>query len=396
MAVGTRGEKIVIDFRCYLPDRRRVRCVEIEGVITKENQKRARLKWKAIQYALKHDTFDYLQFFPHGSKVKYFQEADLKAQRRSSTQTFSEWWDRWLNLVTLRMPTATNYKYHYERHIKPYFGHIPLGDITDEDVLLFRKLLEGEGYKASTINLYIKILCQPLLAAYKKKIIDTHPCEMLRKLSEPGSDIDPFSFSELKHLLDALKEKEPAWHDLILFWSRTGLRPGELYALRWQHIDFFNKKALIRESKQQIGGKAGPPKNKNSIRDVDLRPQVIDALKRHRSRTGLLDKWVFMFHGRVQFNSHSMRSEISRILRLHGVKRRPPRHIRHTFATLHIAAGESITWVSRMLGHADVTITLKRYNRFVPNLTRDDGSAFERVYEAENGKNLVTTEKSTK
>jgi integrase len=47
---------------------------------------------------------------------------------------------------------------------------------------------------------------------------------------------------------------------------------------------------------------------------------------------------------------------------------------------LHIAAGENISWVSRMLGHADVQITLRRYTRYVPNLTREDGSAFERVF----------------
>ncbi|MDX2497297.1 MAG: hypothetical protein QNL11_05260, partial [Desulfobacterales bacterium] len=60
--------------------------------------------------------------------------------------------------------------------------------------------------------------------------------------------------------------------------------------------------------------------------------------------------------------------------------------------TLHIAAGESISWVSKMLGHADVQTTLKRYNRFVPNLTREDGSAFEKIMDRkdQNGNNLAT------
>ena len=54
--------------------------------------------------------------------------------------------------------------------------------------------------------------------------------------------------------------------------------------------------------------------------------------------------------------------------------------MRHTFATLNIGAGENITWVSKMLGHSDVVVTLKKYNRFVPNLTGRDGSAFEKVF----------------
>ena len=55
--------------------------------------------------------------------------------------------------------------------------------------------------------------------------------------------------------------------------------------------------------------------------------------------------------------------------------------MKHTFATLHIAAKENISWVSKTLGHSSVEITLKRYNRFVPNLTRENGSAFETIME---------------
>jgi integrase len=60
-------------------------------------------------------------------------------------------------------------------------------------------------------------------------------------------------------------------------------------------------------------------------------------------------------------------------------KYRPPKHLRHTFATLHLAAGENITWVSQMMGHSNAQMTWARYNRFLPNLTREDGSAFEKI-----------------
>ena len=58
--------------------------------------------------------------------------------------------------------------------------------------------------------------------------------------------------------------------------------------------------------------------------------------------------------------------------------------MRHTFATLHIGAGESISWVSKVMGHTSVKITLENYNRYIPNLTRDDGSAFESVLRKKN------------
>jgi integrase len=49
---------------------------------------------------------------------------------------------------------------------------------------------------------------------------------------------------------------------------------------------------------------------------------------------------------------------------------------------LHLGAGENITWVSRMLGHSSVKVTLERYNRFIPNLTGADGSAFDKMMKA--------------
>jgi integrase len=65
------------------------------------------------------------------------------------------------------------------------------------------------------------------------------------------------------------------------------------------------------------------------------------------------------------------------LLILSGLRDRSPNQLRHTFATLHIAAGENVTWVTKMMGHRNVSTTLERYNISVPNLTRNDGSAFD-------------------
>jgi integrase len=63
------------------------------------------------------------------------------------------------------------------------------------------------------------------------------------------------------------------------------------------------------------------------------------------------------------------------LLRRVGIRYRPPYQMRHTFATLAISAGENVNWVARMLGHKSPVVTLEKYNRFVPNLTRQDGQA---------------------
>jgi len=383
MAVRKRGKRLVIDFRCYLPDGRKVRCVESEGLNTDKNRKRVKSKWKAVQYHLQENTFNYLSFFPHGSKAKHF----IKPR---STMLFSEWFETWLSESSIRRSTESNYRSQYNKHFKTHFGYRYISDIEKHDIMVFRKVLE-QKLQPNTINTYLKPLCKCFLEAKKRGLISEYPCDGIGSLTEGQPKIDPFSFEELHHLLDYLSQKDMAWHDLILFWSRVGVRPGELYALKWEHIDYFNAKVLIREARRQ-NGSTGLPKTQYSIRDVDLRPQVIEALKRQEARTGLIGSYVFLNHNQSQFTANIMKKKFRHWLKMAKMKYRPPKQIRHTFATLHIAAGESITWVSKMLGHADVETTLKKYNRFVPNLTREDGSAFEKIMDEKGqiGNNRVT------
>lgn len=383
MGVRNRGKRLVIDFRCYLPDGRRVRCVESEGLDTEKNRKRAKSKWKAVEYHLRENTFEYLSFFPHGSKARHFK-------KQKSTILFSEWYETWLSEISLRRSTESNYRSQYNKHFKAHFGNRYISDIEKHDIMVFRKVLE-QNLRPNTINTYLKPLCKCFLEAKKRGLISEYPCEGIGSLAEGQPKVDPFSFEELRYFLDYLSHKNMAWHDLILFWSRTGLRPGELYALKWEHIDYFNAKVLIREARKQ-NGSTGLPKTQYSIRDVDLRPQVAKALKRQEARTGLMGSYVFLNHHQNQFTAAMMKQKVRHWLKIAELQHRPPKQMRHTFATLHIAAGESISWVSKMLGHADVETTLKKYNRFVPNLTREDGSAFEKIMDRkdQNGNNRVT------
>ena len=371
MAVSVRGEILYINFRCYLPDGRRVRPYESTGL--KENKKNRKIvedKYKAVQYALKTGTFDYLRFFPNGSKAKYFRQS-------LSNVLFSECWEKWLEVKSVRRNTLNGWQSTYKNYLGPHFGHFPIAQIAQHDLLVFRKMLEQKGLKANTINdKVMKVLCIVLLKAHHDGLIAQYPCQGIKRLIEAPVDLDPLSYDELGAFLDKLQtKKKPEWHDLVYIWTRTGLRPGEIYALKWHHIDYFNKKLMVRETRSS--GIDGPPKTPSSVRDVDLRPSVVEAFKRQEARTGLQNSYVWMTQANKPCSDAFTRKKFRHLLRLAGLKYRPPKQLRHTFATLHIAAGENISWVSKMLGHSSVEITLKKYNRFIPNLTREDGSAFE-------------------
>jgi integrase len=380
MALRTIKSRLYLEFYCYLPSGRKVRCREPMGQDTAHNRKRAQDLDRAVKYSLKFGTFDYLRFFAHGSKAKYFTQ-------QSADMTFTEWWGEWTSERSVRASTARSRASTYQNHLNPYFGTKFLRTIDEHEVLVFRRMLQQRGYKEVTINEIIKRLCTPLRAAYRRGKIATYPCEGIVRLADMPAELQPFSFDELTALLNCLEEKEPADYDMIFVWSRTGMRPGEIFALKWERVDYFNKKISVRETRHPNGSE-GPPKTKYSVRDIDMRAPVRAAFKRQEGRTGLIGRHVFLRANGKPWDLVSFLRRFRYLCQLAGVKQRPCGMLRHTFATLHIASGESISWVSQTMGHSSVDITLKKYNRFIPNLTREDGSAFERMIEEKAGKKV--------
>jgi len=105
-------------------------------------------------------------------------------------------------------------------------------------------------------------------------------------------------------------------------------------------------------------------------------PPAKEALTTQKSLSWLLGDLVFVDGKQQPVNYELFRMKVwESVLKRLGIRYRPPYQMRHTFATLAISAGENINWVARMLGHKSPVVTLEKYNRFVPNLTREDGRA---------------------
>ena len=103
---------------------------------------------------------------------------------------------------------------------------------------------------------------------------------------------------------------------------------------------------------------------------------VREALIAQKACSWLLGGLVFLDGKQQPVNQELFRMKTwEPLLKRVGVRYRPPYQMRHTFATLAISVGENINWVARMLGHKSPVVTLEKYNRYVPNLTREDGKA---------------------
>ncbi len=335
---------------------------------TKPNRHLVGLKAKAIEYGIKSGNLDVAMYFPQFKK------------EASVGNTLAEFFEFYMEEKSVKVVTMRTYKWSWNNYIGPHFGQWPLNNITKHEVLVFRNMIMDRKLKNGTVNLVLNHLSCILTRAVEEGKLAQYPMKKLGWLDSEGEEeIMAFSFEELRHLFNFLLEKKPEFYDLVYIWANMGFRIGEILALKWQDIDYFNSTLAVQRTYTD-NHRIGTPKTKSSRRTLPLRNNIKEAFRRQEKRSRLLGEWVFVHpitNNRFR-NPGVFRRMFHRILKLAGLRDRGANQLRHTFATLSIASGENITWVSRMMGHKNVSMTLERYNKYIPDLTRYDGSALER------------------
>ena len=233
------------------------------------------------------------------------------------------------------------------------------------------------SFTSVCINSIIAILKQALDEAGERHRF-VSPTASLKRLKIRRADVQPFSLAEVQMLLSTVR---PDYRDYLLVRCFTGMRSGEVDGLQWKYIDFERRLILIRETR--VLGEDEYTKTDSSQREIQISALVFDALRRQEQAARGLSKYVFCNReGNPIDNKNFVERVWNPLLRHLGLALRRPYQMRHTAATLWLAAGENPEWVARQLGHATTEMLFKVYSRYVPNLTRQDGSAMERLLAA--------------
>jgi integrase len=212
--------------------------------------------------------------------------------------------------------------------------------------------------------------------AVRRGWLEENPARAVELLREEKTDVDPLSLTEVKTLLaqGGLGDEDRSYFTVAFF---TGLRPGEEIALLWDtDIDWTGKRIRVDKTASRFG--TGPTKTVDSRRDVAMLPIVETTLRKQRQASQLRGPYVFPNREGGVRDVGNMRRVWSRAVRTAKLRGRPMYQTRHTFATLMLGAGENPSWVAQQLGHASAEMVYRRYARFIPNLTRQDGSAASR------------------
>lgn len=154
----------------------------------------------------------------------------------------------------------------------------------------------------------------------------------------------------------------------------TGARTGEILALEWKDIDFENK--TINIDKTRTLGMTKIPKSKSSIRTIDMLPQCEFFLIEQKKITGFNQNVFLKENGKIFSNSGDLTKMWHKLLESLKLEKRSIYQTRHSFASNMLSNKEEPIWVSQMLGHKNINITLEKYTKYIKVETRERKTTF--------------------
>lgn len=305
------------------------------------------------------------------------EELEQKAKEqetKSKEKTFAEFSELFVTnyvLVNNKPSEVANKEKHLRVHLVPYFGSKLMTEIGAADIEAYRALkLRGnpetkqKGLSKKTVNNSLNVLSKLFRKACDWGVVATIPkIEMLKISKSEKEEIDFLTADESVRLLAHLKDAQI--HNMAVLALNTGLRIGELRALQWDDIDTANRKLIVRRNLWETH--EGSPKN-GCNREIPLNNAALKALKSQfhlKSAKVFCDddgKPLTRMRGYKPVSTAARKAVLGRKITFHT--------LRHTFASQLVMRGVPIRTVQELLGHADITMTMK-YSHLSPQAKHD-------------------------
>ncbi len=310
------------------------------------------------------------------------------------TARFGEYADSWLERVRARVKpkTAELYTIVVERHLRPAFGEARLGSISRGDIEAFlagkraatRRGRCGQAtpLAPSTVNCILTVLKLIFADAVDHGALADNPAARVKPLRPQGQS-EPLRVLTPDEIARLLEVAEEPYRTLYLLVVHTGLRLGEVLALRWRDVDLQAGLLYVRRHVGRLRDgdryvlREGPPKSRHSYRTLDLPPSVVEALLAHPAGDDPQRDYVFRSRTGGPMDPANLRAAFRRHLALAGLPEVRLHDLRHTHAALLIAANVHPRAIQARLGHGSITVTLGTYGHLMPDATRGVGERVE-------------------
>lgn len=308
----------------------------------------------------------------------------------AGAMTVGEYLDRWMGDVegTVRESTHQRYGYAVGPHLKPALGGIKLKDLNPAQVRWFYRDRLDSGLSPASVHKLHVVLHKALKAAVADGLIPRNVAAGLKLPRLSREQIDPLDRDEARRLLDAARGD--GLEALYVLALNTGMRQGELLALKWDDLDLEAGTLRVRRTLTKTGKAyaTGEPKTRNSRRVIRLTAAAVEALRAHLSRQleemermGSLycpGGLVFATEAGTLINPSNLRNRsLKPLLKAAGLRTVRFHDFRHTCATLLLSKNVNPKIVSEMLGHANIAITLDTYSHVLPDMQESAVRALE-------------------
>jgi integrase len=315
-----------------------------------------------------------------------------------SDSTLEAFLENWLTGFMVRQVAPTTYERYCDLlrlHVIPHIGHLRLQDVTATaiDTLYTKLLIEGRHQKKAgglaprTVHHVHRVVKMALKKAAKNNLTKGNPADDATPPKVEEAEIECLEWADVKRLLAFLETgpdgKPRPMYLPSLIAATTGMRRGEVLALRWGDIDFgrndFGQLTVAQSLEQTKAGlRFKSPKSKGSRRTITLPDLTVAALRRHKAEQAALrlqlglgkderDLVITTPEGEPR-SPRSLTQEFDRVLKVAKVGRTTFHGLRHAHATDLLRRGVNVKVVSERLGHAGIGITLAIYHHVMPNM----------------------------
>ena len=313
-------------------------------------------------------------------------------EKINSEMLFGEWIDFWYRTYcknTIRLTTQIEYENRIYQHIIPAIGNIPLNQLTQSDLQQFYAR-EKSGGRKIRIEIYgtglsdrviraIHANCRSALEkAMQEGLIKTNPAIGCKLPPKKSREMKVLTQNEIIRFLNRAKEED--YYELFLLELATGMRRGEILALKWSDLNFKTGELRIERQVNVIHGEIiiSEPKTKSSIRTAILPKALLKILSEYRKNVE--SDWIFPspLDDTKPRNPPAVRKRLQLILERAGCPKVRFHDLRHTFATMALENGMDIKSLSAMLGHISSETTIDIYSHVTDTMRQQAAAKIDR------------------
>ena len=277
--------------------------------------------------------------------------------------------------------TYDEYKRMINTHLVPFFGEMKLINIkknTVEDFITYQK--NNTIVCDNTINKHLTILSAILEKQVENENLYINYARKVKKLPVQQKETRALTKKEIEIILNICKIDYLKFFPLLYTAINTGMRKGELLALRWKDINFKENQIKVKHSLYK--GKLTTPKSKSSNRSITMSTSLKKILLELKlENSGKNETFVFTNSKKGMLDSKNIINRFFKPL----IKKASIGHVRfhdlrHTFASQLIVNGIDIKYIQTQLGHASTRMTLDTYGHLLPDSNEKAISVLDNLY----------------